>query len=492
MNLHVATLVLAFILSAPALAQPNISETIAQVDRYVENAVAELRIPGASLALVYQGELVHSNQWGMTGRSAQDGLVHRVTAQTPFTVGSNSKALTVYGLMTLVQDETVSLNDPVQRHLPWFDLRDSSAASKITLEQLISHTSGISAFDGYRLSDRHTVAPDALENMVRALSQVEPIGEPGAVYEYSPANYAVLGAVIEAISGMRFADFMQARVFGPLGMNQAAAHYDDAKANGWQPGYRAWFGAAVPHAELFDSAGAPYGYMAATAQDMAQFLIALQRPVTLSSENTQTLLKPLVERGNNSFYGYGWRVYQTEGYKKVWHSGSTADFRSEVLLLPASGWGAVLLTNRSNGLESYRLTQVSFGIERLFNGDDPVAIVRTIPVANLMSYGLTFAAILVLALLFRRQQKGSVRRHAPWRVAAVLLATVAASLIPVVLHFTGMPLRSLQLFVPDISLLMLVITSALLASAVIAARLGFSGRVAGNSTAVSGVVNEER
>lgn len=474
LSLRSLVFVLVSILGAPALANPDISETIAQVDRYVEDAVAELGIPGASLALVYQGELVHQNQWGITGRSGKDGSVERITAQTPFIVGSNSKALTAYGLMTLVQDGAVSLDDPVQKHLPWFSPGDGSAASSITLEQLISHTSGLGAYDGYRLSDRHTVAPEALQEMVRALSQVDLIGEPGAAYEYSPANYAVLGAVIEQVSGLSFADFMQTRVFDPLGMGRASAHYDDAKANGWRPGYRAWLDRPVAHAELFDSAGAPYGYMAATAEDMARFLIALQRPEILSAEHTQALLEPLVERGNNSYYGHGWRIYRNDGYRKVWHSGSTADFRSEVLLLPDAGWAAVLLTNRNNGLESHRLTQVFLGVERLFNGDEPIAITRTTPVGRLFFYGLTLAALLVLIVLFLRRRRGPARRRVPWVAAALLLATLGVSLVPAVPYVAGMPLRTLQLFVPDIFLLMLVAAGALLASAVLAARLCFS------------------
>lgn len=441
--------------SSLTFAQTSASEEIiARVDEYVNNAVDALGIPGASLALVHRGEVIHLNQWGITGRSISEGRSRAVTRETPFLVGSNSKALTVYGLMTLVQDGLLELDDPLQAHLPEFTLSEPKGASAITLRHLISHTSGISARAGYELSDRHNSEARVASWITRELAFSEPIGRPGEVYEYSPANYALLAAVIETVTGINFPEYMQRRVFQPLGMEQASAHVDEALGKGWTPGYRSWFGWVVPFAPLFDTRGAAYGYMAASAEDMGRFLAALQNAGgVLAPEFASRLMEPLVETGHNVHYGYGWRIYETTDYKKVWHSGSTADFRSEILLLPGSGWGAVLLTNRSNGVEAGRLSQVALGIEAIFNGQEPRSVVAGVPLERMFFYGFTgFALLIVMGLVWRAGKPKVVSRWR-WATTAVVCAALAVSLVPVLVHVTGFPWRSLWLFIPDVVVL---------------------------------------
>lgn len=291
---------MAVALGGTATAQEfGVAQKAERIGEYVSDAMDKLGVPGASLALVHEGELVYAQGWGVTG-----GAMHDVTAQTPFLIGSNSKALTAFGIMRLTQNEEIHLDEPIREYIPWFSLNDDGMGSEVTIRQLISHTSGIGAYSGFKISDHFGNSALDIEAAVRSLSKESPISRPGQVYEYSAANYAILGAVIEQVSGVSFAEFMDVEVFQPLAMDQAAADLESSQTRGWEPGYRSWFGIPVAGDPLFDRAGAPYGYISASAEDMARFLIALQRPgQVLSVEYSTILLQPITATGPDTAGG---------------------------------------------------------------------------------------------------------------------------------------------------------------------------------------------
>lgn len=423
-----------------------------RVEDFVEQSLDTLRIPGAALAVLRDGEVVYMNAWGETG-----GVRRPVTTATPFLVGSNSKALTAYALMQLVDAGAINLDAPVRQYLPEFELAAPDAANAIAVRHLICHRSGISAGSGARIADLGENDPRALQRSVRRLRLETPTAKPGEVYQYSAANYALIGAIIERVAGVSFSGYMEKSVFHPLGMRHAAADAEAAKANGWQPGYRSWFGVPITGDIPYDGSGAPYGYMAASVEDMARFLIALQKPGTaLSAEFTERYLQPLAPGGSLGKYGYGWRITKLESsVTKIWHAGATADFRSEAFLLKEPGWGVVLLTNRNSGLELAALTPVALGIQAILLGGEPPAVepIRSSVRRYAVVVNLLLFAVLCGFLWNRRHaRKGTWRRRLQCLIAGLCLFG-GLGLMPAVLHVLNFPARSLLLFAPDLSLL---------------------------------------
>jgi CubicO group peptidase (beta-lactamase class C family) len=237
-----------------AAAETSASDLGRQMTAFMDQALARYQIPGASLAVLRKGEIIYQHNWGFMS----DGKP--VTSDTPFLIGSVSKPLTALAVMMLVQDGRLQLDDPIDNYIPEFQYKTTSGKA-ITVRQLLEQTSGIGESAGLAVTDRTSRGDDAISQAVRTLSGVSLKHAPGEAYEYSSANYLLLGAIVESVSSMPFSKFMEMRIFSPLGMDDAAADYKSAVGKGYVPGYRSWFGRPMKSGGLYDDSGAPYGYI---------------------------------------------------------------------------------------------------------------------------------------------------------------------------------------------------------------------------------------
>lgn len=212
--------VILFLPASKVSAEKDIKNTI---DNYVETFLKEHRIPGASIAIVHENDLFYSKAWGVTEETEE-----KVTTETPFTIGSISKSLTGLAIMKLMEEGKVDLEDPVQKYIPWFTLKDKEAASNITIKHLLTHSSGISTYSGLSISDKESKDFHAIKNNVENLSNVTLTVSPGEKHQYSNANFLILGALIEEVTNQTYSDYMKQEVFLPLGMKSAAADNDTA------------------------------------------------------------------------------------------------------------------------------------------------------------------------------------------------------------------------------------------------------------------------
>ncbi|HEX9108690.1 MAG TPA: serine hydrolase domain-containing protein, partial [Longimicrobiales bacterium] len=167
-----------------------------------------------------------------------------VTPRTPFILGSMTKSFTALAVMQLVEQGRVVLDAPVQRYLPWFALRDSAASARITVRQLLNHTSGIPKSAGLEIV--RSAEARTLTQERSLLAAVRLTHTPGAVFEYSNANYWVLGRVLEAATDTPYAAFVHEHILAPLGMSHTYTSERDARREGLAQGYRVWFGFPRP------------------------------------------------------------------------------------------------------------------------------------------------------------------------------------------------------------------------------------------------------
>lgn len=270
-------------------------------------------------------------------------------ADTVYRVGSVSKLFTGIAVMQLVEKGKLDLDQPVTRYLPDFQPKNSHDKA-ITLRQLMSHRSGLVREPpvGHYFDSTNP----SLAATVRSLNDTELVYEPGRHTKYSNAGIAVVGRVIEKVTGRSFAPYIQKAVLEPLGMTQSAFSPlpNLAKAFMWT------YDGRVFDAPRFELGIAPAGSLYSTTGDLGRFLSALFRegePVLHAS----TLAK-MWEPQYGSNYGLGFNLGKLDGIRSVSHGGAIYGFATDVRGLPGEKLGAVVIANMdsSNSVTS-RISQ---------------------------------------------------------------------------------------------------------------------------------------
>ncbi|HFU7054290.1 TPA: serine hydrolase domain-containing protein [Bacillus cereus] len=436
-------------------AQQNIKVTL---DKYIEKFIKEQNIPGASVAIVHNKDVFFTKTMGITGESEK-----KVTSKTPFAIGSISKSLTALAIVKLIEDKKIKLEDPVQRYLPWFKLKDSQISSTITIQHLLTHTSGISTYEGLALSDKQSKSSRALKENVMKLSNVKVTAPPGEKYQYSNTNYIVLGTLIEEVTNETYSSYMEKYIFQPLNMNGAAASKETAYEKGYLTGYQSWFGFPRKSVVSYDNAGAPYGYITANLEDMIQYIMFLNHPgdaQLLRKENMDLYLSPLYKINPEKSYGFGLRTTNiNESEKMIWHSGSTPDARAEIFTLNKSGWGGVILTNKNHVLEETALSVLKKGIISILNGEEPVDIPQNIPLTQIVLLIVTLILFIISLMLIKKYKHMKTVKKLIWLFTGSLSLLLSIMFIPLLTYSTSSPWRTIKIFAPDVALFTSIIVT---------------------------------
>ncbi|PEJ40154.1 serine hydrolase domain-containing protein [Bacillus wiedmannii] len=442
-----------YITDPKVYAQQNVKITL---DKYIEKFIKEQNIPGASVAIVHNKDVFFTKTVGITGESKK-----KVTSKTPFAIGSISKSLTALAIVKLIEDKKIKLEDPVQRYLPWFKLKDPQISSTITIQQLLTHTSGISIYEGLALSDKQSKKSTALQENVMKLSNLKLTAPPGEKYQYSNANYIILGALIEAVTNETYSSYMEQHIFQPLNMNGAAASKETAYEKGYLTGYQSWFGIPRKSVVSYDNAGAPYGYITANLEDMTQYIMFLNRPEDtqfLKQENMDLYLSPLYKINSEKSYGFGLRTTNiNEGETMIWHSGSTPDARAEIFILNKSGWSGVILTNKNHVLEEPALSVLKNGIISILNGKEPMDPPKNIPFTQIVMSIVIFVLFITSIMLIKKYKHKKTVKKLTWLFVGNLFLLVSIIFIPLLTYSTSSPWRTIKIFAADVAFLTSII-----------------------------------
>ncbi|WP_071392872.1 serine hydrolase domain-containing protein [Bacillus tuaregi] len=430
------------LLFSPFSVSAEQDERIPLIKEYVEEALEIHQIPGASLAIVENGETIYQEQWG----KISDGSA--VKADTSMLIGSMSKPITALAVMLLVEDGKIKLDEPIQTYLPSFKYQADSS-TPITVWHLVEQTSGIRQSDGLKVTDEERESKGAMIEAVGELSGVTLSREPGEHYEYNSANYLLLGAIIEKVSQQTFSAFVEQRIFTPLGMIHAAADYETSVENGFVPGFESWFGKPKSSDGFYDHAGAPYGYMTSSASDLAKLLTFMLEGGDLLSEASLDLIKALP--GDGKTYGYGWHFSKEEHFP--FHGGATPHFRGEMFFIPEKDYGAVLLTNKYHFTEDAQVSQVMKGIRSIMDGSAPTPLTVQSPAIQWsIVLVLVLLALLTLFQFFRLKRKKELNQKR-WFITGSIVLLLSLGFIPVFSSIMRTPWKSVKLFAPDIALL---------------------------------------
>jgi len=303
-----------------------------QVDRLVEEEMQKQRIPGAAVAVLRDGRPVKIRGYGLAN------IEHNVpaTAESVFKIGSISKQFIAAGVLILLSDGKLGLDDSIARYL-----EDAPAAWKaITLRQLLSHTSGIvregPAFEGLKAQ------PDI--DVIRSAYSRSLVFAPGQKWQYCNVCYFALAEVITRASGAPWPAFLEERIFGPLGMTVT-------RVTSWidivphRSGGYLWREGAHRNADLL-VAVRPSGALLSTVLDLAKWDAALYTDRPLASAIKEQMWTPIpLNDGSTHDYGLGWAVGRLKQHRYVGHGGSLTGFRSHYLRFGESKLSVIVLTN---------------------------------------------------------------------------------------------------------------------------------------------------
>jgi CubicO group peptidase (beta-lactamase class C family) len=443
----VAILALALGATVPAASSDDTVEDV------IDAEMPTSGVPGLSYAVVTDGEITSAGARGVV-EAGTDG---QVTPDTPIQAGSITKSVTALAVMQLVEAGQVDLDAAVAQYLDGFA---GQPAGEVTVRQLLSHTSGLSTLQGNASHTDATGDQDELARLVDGLATLAPAYGPAERWEYSNANYQILGRLVEVVSGQDYQTYVTANILQPVGMDDsfvADGEVHDEMATGHRP----WFGTKRPLPEQrTDRATAPQGGLVASANDLALYLAMMMngQDDVLSADGKAQMMRPASPV--SPFYGLGWFIDAGNG--TVWHSGSTPGFESLATMAPAEGDGVVVLVNGGSGIGFGETTQLrnsvtAAALDLDYDGEGS----RWSQQALLLGLVL-LPVVYLLAMVWAWRHRAAVRakstnafgRFSLWfpLLTTLVAAWVILWLVPTLL---GAPLDTLRLFQPDLGLVLI-------------------------------------
>jgi CubicO group peptidase (beta-lactamase class C family) len=274
------------------------------------------------------------------------------TPDTRFIIGSVNKMFTAVGILQMLEQGRLTLQDPVQQHLP--GVLPEDIARQVRIEQLLTHTSGLGDFlfvpEMWRLARPNF---RTIEDYLPRLANVELSFEPGAGWQYSNASFLILGAILEKVSGMPYDDYIARHIFEPAGMTSTGAPDLDLVPTGLASTYQREFsnGEGRFRSDRYTQPvrGTPAGGGFSTTADLHRFMQALRSHTLLSPETTRLMQtsKPELE-GSNSGFGFGMQIFG-QGGSRVGHTGGGPGTAAIVELDMENDLVTVVLGNQNTG-----------------------------------------------------------------------------------------------------------------------------------------------
>jgi CubicO group peptidase (beta-lactamase class C family) len=305
-------------------------------------------IPALS-ALVFKGETI---LFETTLGQASIAQNIPLAPNQPFLLASISKTVTATALMQLYEAGKFALDDPINAYLP-FPVRIPDYRQDITFRMLLTHTAALA--DGPALDDQYyngKDSPVALRNFLQ--SYLTANGQyyddyenfygyaPGEDYSYSNTGYALIGLLVETISGQNFATYTQQNIFRPLGMSNTAWHLRDISGRIVQPyNYTRGQYRAIPHYTFTDY---PNGGLRSTARDMHRFLSSFTNGGLLSAASIRQMTTPQIPAIDREV---GLGMFIMNRRLGLWgHDGGEKGAATIMAFNPSTGVGAIILANQ--------------------------------------------------------------------------------------------------------------------------------------------------
>ncbi len=320
-----------------------------KIDDYVTAKIKRLHVPGASLAIVRDGHITKAQGYGFANLE----LRSPATKETVYEIGSTSKQFTATAIMMLVEEGKVRLDDTITKYFP----EAPQAWRGIKIRHLLTHTSGIQNhvavphwLDVFRTNLAFETAPSR-DELLKMFFKLPLEFQPGETWAYDNTGYYLLGIIIEKASGKSYWQFLDERVFKPLGMNATRSTDPQPIVPNRASGYE-W---KNDHFEnrpvLLPAIAFSAGSLLSTVEDMAKWDAALYTEKLLKKSSLdQMWTAPATNDGTDApfNYGFGWFIENYHGHRLVQHSGGTPGFSSAMYRFVSDKLNIIIRTNHAD------------------------------------------------------------------------------------------------------------------------------------------------
>lgn len=343
------------------------------LDAYVQAKMKEGNIPGVSLAVMDNGRLLYAKAYGYAD----------VTARAParpelrFEIGSISKTFVTVATMLLVEEGKIGLDEKISTYigpvLPSWEA--------ITIRHLLNHTSGLPEYPSD--AARRILEGDRIVSEADTLTLFKTLPAertPGISWSYSNIGFDVLGIIVSRVSGKYYGDFLQERVFGPLGMRHTRIMTPRDMTYGKATGYVAddgrWPQADAQSVGMRNYLSLGASGVESSAIDMAKFDAALRAGTlpSAASRDAMWTATVLAQAANGStpagYLGLGWFIRTIGGHRRVGHSGGMPGYICDFVIYPDDGISVVVLTNQGFGKGALP-SAMSRAVARMYRPDLP-------------------------------------------------------------------------------------------------------------------------
>jgi CubicO group peptidase (beta-lactamase class C family) len=344
---------------------PAADDVDGKVDALVQDELHRQRIPGAAVGVYRDGKLTKAQGYGLANVEWDAA----VTPDTIFQSGSVGKQFTAAAVMMLVEEGKVGLDDPITKYFP--DAPDTW--NDIKVHNLLSHTSGLGEYEtGARTKPGgpfYMRLDYSEDELYKRITEMPMDFKPGEDWSYRNTNYVLLGILIHKVTGKFYGDFLQERIFRPLGMSRTRIISEEDIIPRRSSGYRLVKGELKNQEWVSPSLNSTAdGALYFTVEDLQKWDAALYTERLLkkaSLDRMWTVEKLNNGKQNKANYGFAWEINSVNGHRVIEHGGAWQGFTTYIARYVDDRLTVVALTNLDSGHSNPK--KITSGVAAIYN-----------------------------------------------------------------------------------------------------------------------------
>jgi CubicO group peptidase (beta-lactamase class C family) len=367
--------------TAPCNAQVSGTRIAAATDSIVSAALEAHHSVSYAVGVERTGTVIVAKGYGMADLESNVPA----TARTIYRLGSITKQFTASAIMQLVEQGKVHLDDEITDFLPDYPTQ----GYHVTIEHLLTHTSGIKSYTGLGERFWNVSARDLSHDEMLNLFENEPFDfAPGEKYMYNNSAFYLLGMIIEKVSGEPYDEYLEAHIFEPLALSSTSYCHEDNIIVGRAQGYRREDGEFLNDKPISMNTPGAAGALCSTVGDLMQWQDAFNQGRVVSPASRQRMITPeTLNDGSKTQYGFGLGIGDLDGHAMISHGGGINGFSTQLNYFPDDNLTVVVLANAEGsdpGRVARTISRVALGLEL------PVVKDLALPAGTLVRYEGTY------------------------------------------------------------------------------------------------------
>ncbi len=312
-----------------------------KVDSIIIKKMNQYNIPGLSIGLIRNGSIIYNKGYGVRSIKRND----LVTENSIFHTASISKLFTAVATMKLIQQKKITIDDKLVNLLPELKF-DDKRAIKITVKNLLNHTSGLPDINNYHW-DNNNQSDNSLKNYILGLN-LKLDANPSSEYQYSNLAFDILGYVIEKVSGSTFDDYLKENILNKSGMYSSDfRHFKILDSLKTSPHSKSWIARNVYVRETYPYTRehSPSSTLNSSSKELSKWMISFLSTLDDSDLTNKNWMMIEPSFSQNPYIGLGFQLSKINSKKTIGHYGGDKGFRSYLIMIPDEKIGLVLLAN---------------------------------------------------------------------------------------------------------------------------------------------------